>query len=63
MYIPSYFFFIFSIFLESSVWNRVVIRLDNIIFSGLVYDTVCQWPGRPRFSPRSNHTKDSKNGI
>ena len=25
--------------------------------------SVRQWPGRPGFSPRSSHTKDSKNGT
>ena len=25
-----------------------------------IMDRVCQWPGRPEFNPRSNHTKDSK---
>ena len=25
--------------------------------------SVHQWSGRPGFSPRSSHTKDSKNGV
>ena len=25
--------------------------------------SVCQWPGRPQFNPRSSYIKDSKNGT
>ena len=25
-------------------------------------ESVCKWPGRPGFNPRSSHSKDSKNG-
>ena len=35
------------------------------LFNHLLYLTlsVCQWPGRPGFNPRSSHSKDSKNGT
>ena len=48
-----------SRFLNLKFNQRVKTNYSFLSDTGMVV-SVCQWPGRPGFNPRSSHTKDLK---